>query len=71
MVPPGVTVTVFTLDVSDDTLYQGRNRELEFIPILDSSPLGLSGVTGDGVVITVRDNDFPPVVVFDPITGSI
>ena len=68
MVPPGVTVTVFTLDVSDDTLYQGRNRELEFIPILDSSPLGLSGVLGDGVVITVLDNDPPPAVVFDPIT---
>ena len=67
MVPPGVTVTVFTLDVSDDTLYQGRSRELEFIPILDSSPLGLSGVTGDGVVITVLDNDLPPVVMFDPI----
>ena len=30
MVPPGVTVTVVTLDVSDDTLYQGRSRELEF-----------------------------------------
>ena len=67
MVPPGVTVTIVTLDVSDDTLYQGRSRELEFIPILDSSPLGLSGVTGDGVVITVLDNDLPPVVMFDPI----
>ena len=68
MVPPGVTVAVFTLDVSDDTVYQGSNRELEFIPILDSSPLGLRGVSGDGVVITVLDNDPLPVVVFDPIT---
>ena len=67
MIPPSATVATFTLDVSDDALYQGRDRELEFIPVLDSSPLGLSGVTGDGVVITVLDNDPHPVVTFDPI----